>query len=140
MQLLAIHPNRVWVQWELFGQFVSDVCNRHPAKFSKQQIGENVAAERWQLWMAWDDETQHAIAVCATELCEGQDGKVFLNFLFCTGRDMRRWVPLARDIIDWAKRNKAERFEGLFRPGWERVLRDILPGLRRTHVMLEKEL
>jgi hypothetical protein len=40
------------------------------------------------------------------------------------------------ELEDYARKNGATRMRSVFRPGWERLL----PGYRKTHVVMEKAL
>lgn len=85
------------------------------------------------LWLAWNGEKIEAAAT--TVLVEANDGLVCV-LTACGGEDMEHWLPLLRQIEDYAKHEGCRCVRIYGRKGWARVL----DGYRAEHVILERPL
>ena len=85
----------------------------------------------------WGIARNHqVVAVALTRITTG-------NYKICeithlTGEGLREWHAAFLEIEKWARSLGCVRIKALARPGYERVGKQY--GLRKTHVMLEKDL
>jgi hypothetical protein len=84
------------------------------------------------LWIAWEGQI---LAAATTRLADNGRRKV-CEIVACSGGDRDKWLPLIRQIEDYAKNEGCSSTRIIGRVGWERVL----DGYRREYVILEKAL
>jgi len=99
-----------------------------------EAIHERILNREMQLWLAV--ENGEVLCVCVTEILVYPLGKI-ASVCFTTGRDYKKWAHYMLALTDWAKREGCYRMEAFARPGWFRILKHIIAGLRMPHVHLE---
>ncbi len=88
----------------------------------------------WQIWIYTDD--RGLAAVMGTEVIQYPTGLRSIVFLFCTGRNRKKWQHHMVDVLAWAKAVGCGLAQGPFRIGWRRVL----SGWSHSHDFLERPL
>jgi hypothetical protein len=96
-------------------------------------IEREVLAGRMLLWIVIDDGAIQAAVV--TVLAQTEWRKV-CEIVACAGYDMRSWLPLLKQIEDYARAEGASAMRALGRKGWARML----PDYQVRRVVLEKEI
>ena len=87
-----------------------------------------------QCWTVKDGTEIRAVAL--TRIAGGEYPICEITHL--TGSGLREWQDAFNEIEQWARSIGCTRIKALARPGYERVGRRY--GLKKTHVLLEKEL
>ncbi len=92
-------------------------------------IEKNILEGKSLLWLAYDGERVHAVAT--TDLYGDH-----CTITACAGHHLKQFLPLIKDLEQFARDEgkKSIRVEG--RKGWQRILKDY----RRKAVVLEKAL
>jgi hypothetical protein len=84
------------------------------------------------VWIAWDG--REIMAAATTHLVKPYNKVCVLTA--CSGYDRAQWLPLFKQIEEYAKAEGCVKMRIFGRPGWERAL----DGYRREYVILEKAL
>ena len=95
---------------------------------SFDNLESDVLEGRQLLWLAWSDRIE---AAATTRLSPG-----VCTLTACSGENRDRWLPLFRQIEDYARAEGAMKMRLFGRKGWQRVL----DGYHVEHVVLEKAL
>lgn len=103
-------------------------------RYSGQSVKDAILDRRMQLWLAVEDG--QVICVCVTEILTYPLCRVASVFI-TVGRDYHKWAHYMLGLSEWAKANGCARMEAWARPGWFRILKNIIKGLRMPHVHLE---
>ena len=90
-------------------------------------------AGRSLLWIAWNGEAVEAAA--ATTLINSEIGKVCI-IAACGGSEMHCWLPLIREIENYAQAENCTRVRIYGRKGWLRAL----SGYEAKYIIMDKEL
>lgn len=132
VELICVDPRRVQEIWSDVSPLLQAACRRTTLT-AFADIEADILAGRSLLWIAWNG---HAIeAAAATVLINSEDGKVCV-ITVCGGRGMRRWLPLARQIENYARDEGCVSVRIFGRRGWLRALE----GYKQRYVIMEKEM
>ena len=137
VDLVCVDPERVRHIWPWAKRLINaaitktDLC-------STKDIEHEVLAGRHLLWLAWDRslEADSAIAAAATTRLTDTGNRKTCEIVACGGSDRDKWLPLLKQIEDYAMNEGCSSTRIIGRVGWERVL----DGYRREYVILEKRL
>ena len=121
--------------WPLIEDWVRAALKRAKADCSAEDVREQLADKRMQLWLAWDG-TQ-AKGCCITELVHTARG-MNCNLVVVAGVDFKAWRPLTEAIKEWARWKGCARLEASGRAGWERLVAD--DGWRKVRTTIEMDL
>ena len=132
VELVCVDPKQVQEFWPhvrsmLFGAVLRTKLS-HTRDVEAQVLDGSAL-----LWLAWNG--RNIEAACVTALRRTDDGTVCI-MLACAGRKRDRWLHLLERIEQYAKAEACISLRIFGRVGWERVL----PGYRKTAIVLEKEL
>lgn len=131
--LVPVPAEQVGEWWERAAPDIDRAVKRG-GRYTVESVREAILDRRMQLWLAV--ENGEVLCVCVTEILVYPLCKV-LSVFITTGRERRKWAAYILDLSRWAKANGCRIGEAWARPGWYRVLRLIIPGLRMPHVHLE---
>jgi hypothetical protein len=121
--------------WPLVEGWIRSALERAKADCTAEDVREQLADTRMQLWLAWDGD--HAKGCCITELVSTARG-LCCNLVVVAGVDFKAWRPLIESIKAWAREKGCARLEASGRAGWERLVAD--DGWRKTRVVIEMDL
>lgn len=80
-------------------------------------------------------------AIIGIELLETANEERHLNISFVSGQNPKRWLPDTMPrIAEWARGFGCVRATGNFRPAFEKLFKQHMPGWKKTHVVMECEL
>jgi hypothetical protein len=136
VSVVNIPKDQVFDVWPLVEHFITAISVRNPISFDTGDLLQRASKGTLQLWVAWDIAERNALGVMGTETGIGHNNQMLVTILFAAGDEMERWRGQMSEVEDWARSIGASRIKTWARPGWERLL----PGFKKTHVMLEKEL
>lgn len=135
--VVNIPREQVFDVWPLVEKYIAGVCQDNPISFDNGDLLSRAHKGTLLLWVFWDIEARKPLGVMGTETGIGHNSQMYVKAIFMTGEQMERWRDEMTSTVEaWARSIGATRIIGWARPGWGRVL----PGYRKTHVMLEKEL
>lgn len=103
-------------------------------RYTVGSVKESILNRNMQLWLAIEDG--RVLCVCITEILTYPLCKVMSVFV-TIGREHHKWAHYMLGLNEWAKANGCTVGESWARPGWYRVLKNIIKGLRMPHVHLE---
>lgn len=129
MQLICIDPARIDEMWPHVRDKIRAAVERTNL-CSFADIEADVLTGMQLCWIAWDG--QEVLAAATTQLVKP---KVCV-LTACAGYDRDRWLPLFKQIEEYAKAEGCIAMRIFGRIGWQRVL----DGYRVEHVVLEKAL
>lgn len=117
MELLPIHPNYVAEYWPIVSPLVDKALKRtatNPA-MSHDFVEGEVLSGRMILWVAFDAEAIWAAIVMAFEgdTCA---------LVACGGSRLKDFLPLWRNLEQFARSKGCKHIYAFGRPGWRRVL------------------
>jgi len=131
-ELVCVSPKRVCEVWPHVSPLLKAACRRTGLD-AFSDIEADILVGRSLLWVAWNG---HAIeAAAATILINSEFGKVCI-ITVCGGSNMTHWLPLIRQIENYARCEGCRRVRIYGRKGWLRVL----DGYGQKHVIMDKEL
>lgn len=131
-QLVCINPLRAHEIWPHVSPLLKAACRRTGLN-AFSDIEADILAGRSLLWMAWNGCAVEAAA--ATVLINSEIGKVCV-ITACGGSRMRHWLPLLRQIEDYARNEGCACVRIYGRKGWLRVL----DGYEQKYVIMDKGL
>lgn len=131
IDLLCVDPKDVHQIWPQARQLIKTAIE-HTGLSEFSDIERDVLSGDQFLWLAISD---HIEAAATTHLIKAR-GKPVLIITACSGHQRERWLPLFRQIENYAKAEGCRCVRIYGRKGWERVLN----GYRVEHVILEKAL
>jgi hypothetical protein len=130
-ELVCVDPKRVHEVWSHAKDKIRAAVERtNLASFAC--VERDVLSGDQLLWLAWNGE----IAAAATSRLADNGNRKVCEIVACGGNDRDEWLPLIRQIEDYAKNEGCSSTRIIGRVGWERVL----GGYRREYVILEKAL
>jgi hypothetical protein len=129
--LICVDPARVHEFWPYAKSFIRLAIARTDLG-SFESVERDVLSGDQLLWLAWEDQI---LAAATSRLADNGNRKV-CEIVACSGADRDRWLPLIRQIEDYAMKEGCSSTRIIGRVGWERVL----DGYRREYVILEKRL
>ncbi|WP_315831124.1 hypothetical protein [Bradyrhizobium prioriisuperbiae] len=132
VELICVDPRRIHEIWPHAADLIHRAVRRTNLNHTRD-IDADVLSGAGLLWLAWNGEAIEAAAT--TSLIQTDTDKVCI-LTACGGEDMARWLPLLRQIEDYARNEGCACVRIYGRRGWQRVL----DGYDVTHVILEKEL
>jgi hypothetical protein len=116
----AVHP------------YLEQFTNR--GQYTASDIIDQIEQQFRQCWIVVRDDEIKAVAL--TQI--GNDRLNTCQITHLTGTGFRDWQDAFLEVEKWARHLGCKRIEALARPGWERIGKKY--GLKKTHVMLEKDL
>jgi hypothetical protein len=131
VDLVCVDPKRVHEVWPHAKDKIRDAVERTDLA-SLDCIERDVLAGDQLLWLAWSGE----IAAAATSRLADNGSRKVCEIVACGGKDRDEWLPLIRQIEQYAKNEGCSATRIIGRVGWERVL----DGYRREYVILEHTL
>jgi hypothetical protein len=131
-ELVCIDPKQTGEIWPHVRSLLQEACRRTELN-SFADIESDILAGRSLLWVAWNGSVIESAA--ATVLINSESGKVCI-ITVCGGSGMERWLHLAGQIEDYARREGCAWVRIYGRKGWLRVLN----GYEQKHVIMDKEL
>ena len=131
--LVTVPAQEVGKWWDKAAPEIERAVKRG-GRYTVQSVKDAILERRMQLWLAV--ENGEVICVCVTEILVYPRGKVGSVFI-TTGRDYDKWAHYMLALTNWARANGCYRMEAWARPGWFRILKKIITGLRMPHVHLE---
>ena len=131
-ELVCVDPARVQEVWPHVRSLLREACRRTRLN-AFGDIEADILAGRSLLWVAWNGRAIESAA--ATILINSESGKVCI-ITVCGGCDMKRWLPLIKQIESYARREGCARVRIYGRKGWLRVL----DGYAQKHIIMDKEL
>lgn len=132
VELICVDPQRIHDIWPHAAELIHKAMRRTNLNHTRD-IDRDVLGGGGLLWLAWNGSAIEAAAT--TSLIQTDTDKVCI-LTACGGADMRRWLPLLKQIEDYARNEGCASVRIYGRRGWQRVL----DGYDVTHVILEKEL
>lgn len=137
MTLLVLIPAaKVGESWAEAQPWLDAACRRGGFLFGADHIEKKCKSGEWQLWAAISKQLE---AVAVTEIQQHELGRAAVIYIV-TGSKRWRWIHHLAAIKDWARDNGCKRVDCLARLGWWRVMRQVDPTCRATHVLLEWKL
>lgn len=103
-------------------------------RYTLDDILDQIATGDRQCWIV--TEAGAARAVALTKISDERFKTCHITHL--TGDGLREWHSAFAEIERWAVHMGCSKIEAIARPGYERVGKRY--GLRKTHVLLEKDL
>jgi len=131
--LVPVPADQVGEWWDKAAPEIARALSRG-GRYTVESIKEAILDRRMQLWLAVEGEA--VLCVCVSEVLNYPVGRVGSVFI-CTGRNYDQWAHYMLDLTKWAKAEGCFRMEAWARPGWFRILKNIIKGLRMPHVHLE---
>jgi hypothetical protein len=131
-ELVCVDPKRVGELWPHISPLLRAACRRTELN-AFADIEADILAGRSLLWIAWNGQAVEAAA--ATILINSEIGKVCI-ITACGGAAMKRWLPLIKEIENYARDEGCTRVRIFGRKGWLRVLE----GFEAKHIIMDKEL
>jgi hypothetical protein len=129
--LICVDPARIGEMWpHVRDKIRAAVEQTGLSSFS--DIESDVLRGASLVWIAWNG--REILAAATTELSKPRSKVCTLTA--CAGHDRAQWLPLFKQIEDYAKAEGCMKMRIFGRKGWERVL----DGYRVEHVVLEKGL
>jgi hypothetical protein len=129
--LVCIDPARIDEMWPHVRDKIRAAVER-TGLCSFADIESDVLTGMQLVWIAWNGS--EIMAAATTQLVKPYDKVCVLTA--CSGYDREQWLPLFKQIEDYAKAEGCRTMRIFGRKGWERVL----DGYRVEHVILEKGL
>lgn len=117
--------------WPRIEPFVLEACETSKGRFTADDIKQWAQDGIWQLWVAI--EGNDILCVTGTEIIVYKTGLKTIAIRLCDGVEREKWQHFMANILEWGKQQGCTRKEGVFRPGWRRVLK----GWDHTHEFLE---
>lgn len=103
-----------------------------------EQLVGRVTSGEVQLHLAWDADTDTAMALAGTRILVRGDGKV-AEIIWLTGSGREHWFPLIGEFETYMRdQQNCSGMRAIGRPGWEKSMLE--SGYRKTHIVFEKEL
>lgn len=125
VDLICVDPKEVNQVWQYAGPLIRAAIERTGlSEFA--DVEKQVLSGDQLLWLAVSD---HIEAAATTHLSNN-----VCTLVACSGHQRERWLPLFKEIENYAKAEGCRCIRIYGRKGWERVL----DGYRVEHVILEK--
>lgn len=99
-----------------------------------EDLLDHIESRERQCWLVMKENSPRAVAL--TQISD--DRLSTCRITNVTGTGLREWSDAYLEVESWARSIGSARLEALARPGYERVGKPY--GLRKTHVLLEKDL
>jgi hypothetical protein len=132
--LVCIDPARVAEFWPLCRDMILSAITRtglsHP-----RELEASLLSGGSLLWIALSADRKSIEAAVATQVKDTDASRV-CELLACGGSNRAQWLPLLRQIEDYARAEGCSRMRAFGRKGWLRVL----SGYSVAHVVLERPL
>jgi hypothetical protein len=129
--LICIDPARIDEMWPHVRDKIRAAVERTGLS-SFADIESDVLGGASLVWIAWNGS--EIMAAATTQLVKPYDKVCELTA--CSGYGLAQWLPLFKQIEQYAKAEGCAKMRIFGRKGWERVL----DGYRVEHVVLEKGL
>lgn len=132
--LLLIPAGKIDAEWHLVAELIDDACKRD-GTYTADDVKTWLRDGRMYLFLAWSK----ARGVEGLAVAEPLQHALLrsLNVFIVTGRELARWAHLMTQIEAWAKHvHGCTRSIFTCREGYHRVI----PGYRKTHIVMEKDL
>ena len=113
-------------------EFLAEFTER--GKYTVSDLIEEIEARDRQCWAVLHGQEVRAVAL--TQISGVRKRVCHVTHL--TGDGLNEWKDAFLTIESWARSQGCVRIEALARPGYERVGKPY--GLRKSHVLLEKDL
>lgn len=123
----------VAVLWPRIEAIVARAIPYGDGRYAAEDVRERLLARDMQLWLCWRGTEPRAVLV--TEIVHYPRSRR-CNLFLCAGDGAVDWLSSLPLIEEWARHQGCDAIDCQGRSGWERVL----PGYRKTHVCLKKEL
>jgi hypothetical protein len=131
VELVCVDPARIAEIWPYVRDKIRAAVERTELS-SFADIEADVLAGAQLCWLAWNGN--EIMAAATTQLVKPRDKVCVLTA--CSGYDREQWLPLFKQIEDYARAEGCKTMRIFGRKGWKRVL----DGYRVEHVVLEKAL
>lgn len=133
-RLVLLTPEQVIEHWDAMLPFVSKGVAENQGEYDETDIFLRLESGEWFAWLAYKDEL-----VCVAISGEVEFPKYKIHQLICVGgSDMLSWLPLKKEIEDFAKQNGCRKLTSYGRVGWSRILCNY--GFKETYRVMEKVL
>jgi len=126
-RLICVDPARVdefWPHAKHLIRAAVERTNLSPFEWIEKEVLDG----KQLLWLAWSGEIE---AAATTQLV-----RPVCVLTACGGHQRERWLPLFKQIEDYARKEGCSTMRLYGRKGWERVL----DGYHVEHVILEKDI
>ena len=127
MMSVCVDPARIGDVWPHFKEWVRRAINKGFADFDIVERG--VLDGKSLLWLAYDGQEVHAVAL--TDLVGGS-----CEITACAGHHLKQFLPLLKDLEQFARDEKCKSIRLCGRKGWTKFLKDY----RAKQIVLEKAL
>lgn len=131
--LTGVRSDRIEALWPRVLPFVDRALGHAGGRYAAEDVLSALLKAQMQLWIAVGGDRIEAVLV--TEIVDYPRQRR-CNLFLGAGNALEACLAHLPAIEAWARAQGCDAIEAGGRPGWERVL----PGFRRTQVMLEKEL
>jgi hypothetical protein len=134
--LTGVRSEKIGGLWPRIRPFVDRALSHAGGRYAPADVLAALLRAQMQLWVAIGGDGDDGIeAVLVTEIID-YPRRRRCNLFLSAGNALEACLEHLPTIETWARAQGCDAIEASGRPGWERVL----PGFRRTHVMLEKDL
>lgn len=116
--------------------WVKRATDRSLGRYDVASIIDGLMAEKYQLWLIWDEELKKPKGCAVTQILIYPTGLKALDLIIVTGRHRKDWVHLMADLEQFGRNEGCGINQAMARPGWEKEL----PDYNKSHVLLEKVL
>jgi hypothetical protein len=130
--LCGVPSRRVEALWPAICPFVRRALDHAEGRYAAEDVLDALLKGQMQLWVATGNGIE---AILVTEIVDYPRQRR-CNLFLSAGHALEACLDHLGEIEAWARARGCDAIEAGGRPGWERVL----PGFRRTHVLLEKDL
>lgn len=131
--LTGVRSEKIGGLWPRVRPFVDRALSHAGGRYAPDDVLAALLRAQMQLWTAISENGIEAVLV--TEIID-YPRRRRCNLFLSAGNALEACLEHLPAIEAWARAQGCDAIEASGRPGWERVL----PGFRRTHVMLEKAL
>jgi hypothetical protein len=137
MRIQLLSPDSILTMWSEISPLIQEALDTGQ--------GENTLADHMRKLMnfqehCWLIDNEGEIkGIILTEFLQYTQHKT-LHVITLSGADFKTWVHLYPTIEQFAKDGGAVAVEQWGRPGWARVLPELVPGFKQAYVVMRKNI
>lgn len=133
MELVGLEASKVQKLWPSLRSYFESFASRSNGRYSAETLRRSVIEKDMQCWVAQDEGQIYACGL--TEVQTTDTGQKWGHMGFLAGRERKRWVALADELLRIARSNGMDGLTVHCRLGWAKFMKQ--KGFEETHRIFE---
>jgi hypothetical protein len=138
MQIRLLSPEEVLDRWLVLSPLIKDALDKGQGENTLLDHMKRILNFNSHCWLITNDE-EEVKGVVLTEFLQYTQHKT-LHIITASGQEFSTWAHLFSTLEEFAKDAGCVAVEQWGRPGWAKVLPQLIPGFEQAYVVMRKNI